>query len=78
MECLVGPLKRGHMEIEVAFRTFFTSPDIRVLPIARGGGLRSSSEEFGKHGFKPLNIRCRASGSRTWMQQLGFLPTMDD
>src|SRR5437870_8687937 len=33
MECLVGPLKKGDAKVESDFRNFFTSPDLRVLPI---------------------------------------------
>ncbi|HLN30855.1 MAG TPA: PIN domain-containing protein [Gemmataceae bacterium] len=54
MECLVGPLKPGDLQIESDFRTFFTSHDVRVLPIVaavceRAARIRTT------HGFKPLD-----------------------
>ena len=54
MECLVGPLKQGDLQMESDFRTFFTSPDVRVLPIVaavceRAARIRAT------HGFKPLD-----------------------
>jgi predicted nucleic acid-binding protein len=54
MECLVGPLKRGDGKVESDFRTFFASPDLRVLPITaavceRAARIRATL------GFKPLD-----------------------
>ena len=54
MECLVGPLKKADARVESDFRTFFTSPDVRVLPITaavceRAARIRATQ------GFKPLD-----------------------
>jgi predicted nucleic acid-binding protein len=54
MECPVGPLKKGDGKVESDFRTFFTSPDLRVLPITaavceRAARIRATQ------GFKPLD-----------------------
>ena len=32
-ECLVGPFKRGDAKVEGSYRTFFSDPDIKMLPI---------------------------------------------
>lgn len=54
MECLVGPLKKGDAKLLNDFRTFFNSPDVRVLAITalvadRAAMIRAT------HGFKPLD-----------------------
>ena len=54
MECLVGPLKKGDAKLSNDFRTFFISPDVRVLAITaaitdRAAMIRAT------HGFKPLD-----------------------
>ncbi len=54
MECLVGPFKKGDAQVENDFRSFFTSPDVRILPITgavcdRAGRIRA------QFGFKPLD-----------------------
>ncbi len=33
-ECLVGPFMTGDSALEASYRTFFTDPDIQVLPIS--------------------------------------------
>lgn len=36
MECLIGPLKKGDTNLANDFRTFFSSPDVRVRRRLRG------------------------------------------
>jgi predicted nucleic acid-binding protein len=54
MECLVGPLKKGDSKVESDFRTFFTSPDLRVLPITAAVCERAARVRA-TQGFKPLD-----------------------
>jgi predicted nucleic acid-binding protein len=54
MECLVGPLKKGDVNLLTDFRTFFSSPDVRVLAIIAGVADRAAMIRAG-HGFKPLD-----------------------
>jgi predicted nucleic acid-binding protein len=54
MECPVGPLKKGDIKVETDFRTFFTSPDIRVVQITAAVCERAARIRA-KQGFKPLD-----------------------
>lgn len=52
MECLVGPLKKGDANLVNDFRTFFSSPDVRALPITAAVADRAAVIRAA-HGFKP-------------------------
>src|SRR5437667_461509 len=54
MECLVGPLKKGDVNLLNDFRTFFNSPDVRVFAITAGVAERAAMIRA-NHGFKPLD-----------------------
>ncbi len=54
MECLVGPLKSGDANLLNDFRTFFNSPDVRVLAITAGVADRAAAIRA-RHGFKALD-----------------------
>jgi predicted nucleic acid-binding protein len=54
MECLVGPLKKGDAKLLNDFRTFFQSPDVRVLPLTAAVADRAALIRA-THGFKPLD-----------------------
>jgi predicted nucleic acid-binding protein len=54
MECLVGPLKKGDATLLKDFRTFFQSPDVRVLSITAAVADRAALIRA-THGFKPLD-----------------------
>ncbi len=54
MECLVGPLKKGDAKLLNDFRTFFNSPDVRVLAITAAVADRAAMIRA-THGFKPLD-----------------------
>ena len=54
MEFLVGPLKQGDAQLLNDFRTFFNSPDVRVLAITARVADRAAMVRAA-HGFKPLD-----------------------
>jgi uncharacterized protein len=54
MECLVGPLKKGSAVLEAAFRTFFTAPGLKVVPITAAVCDRAAVIRA-KFGFKPMD-----------------------
>lgn len=54
MECLIGPLKKGDTNLANDFRTFFSSPDVRVLPITAAIADRAAVIRA-TQGFKPLD-----------------------
>jgi uncharacterized protein len=54
MECLVGPLKNGDINLEADYRKFFSSSDVHILAITgpvcdRAAAIRAT------YGFKPLD-----------------------
>jgi predicted nucleic acid-binding protein len=54
MECLVGPLKKHDAHLLNDFRTFFNSPEVRVLPITAAVADRAATIRA-THGVKPLD-----------------------
>jgi predicted nucleic acid-binding protein len=54
MECLVGPLKSRDANLLNDFRTFFNSPDVRVLAITAAVAERAALIRA-THAFKPLD-----------------------
>lgn len=54
MECIVGPLKRNDLAQLADFASFFTAPDMAVLPITAAVCDRAARIRA-QYGFKPLD-----------------------
>ena len=54
MECQVGPLKTNDALLSAKFSTFFTSPDVTVLPLSPAVCDRAARIRA-QYGFKPLD-----------------------
>ena len=63
MECLVGPLKKGDAKLLNDFRTFFNSPDVRVLAITAAVADRAAMIRIVDVGYR--DIRRRRSPRRS-------------
>ncbi len=54
MECQVGPLKANDAELLARYATFFSSPDLDVLPVSPAVCDRAARIRA-QYGFKPLD-----------------------
>jgi uncharacterized protein len=54
MECRIGPFKSGDSLLLAKFDTFFSSPDVQVVPVSAAVCDRATSIRA-THGFKPLD-----------------------
>jgi uncharacterized protein len=54
MECLVGPLRANQTEVLARYSTFFSSPDLTVLPVSSAVCDRAAAIRA-QHGFRPLD-----------------------
>ncbi len=54
MECQVGPLKANDAELLARYGTFFSSPDLNVLPVSPAVCDRAARIRA-EYGFKPLD-----------------------